>query len=89
MGRIPQREERVVCLAVLTGNGERGEEQEGTAFFPGSSLAGEGLLVSDGEVWRRQRQLANPAFRKAAVERYAQVSNDLGLFDSQLSWCHF
>lgn len=42
----------------------------GTAFFPGSSLAGNGLLVSDGDIWRRQRQLATPAFRRAAVERY-------------------
>jgi len=42
----------------------------GTAFFPGSSLAGNGLLVSDGPIWRRQRQLATPAFRRAAVERY-------------------
>jgi cytochrome P450 len=49
------------------------EEQKGTAFFPGSKLAGEGLLVSDGELWRRQRQLSTPAFRKAAVERYAKV----------------
>lgn len=45
--------------------------KSGTAFFPGSSLAGNGLLVSDGEVWRRQRRLAAPSFRKAAVERYA------------------
>ena len=45
----------------------------GTAFFPGSSLTGNGLLVSDGEVWRRQRRLANPAFRRAAVDKYAQV----------------
>ena len=45
--------------------------KEGTAFFPGSSLAGEGLLVSDGDVWARQRRLSNPAFRKAAVETYA------------------
>ena len=43
----------------------------GTAFLPGSSLAGNGLLVSDGEVWRRQRQLAAPAFRRAAVDSYA------------------
>ncbi len=48
--------------------------QEGTAFFPGSSLAGNGLLVSDGAVWQRQRQLTNPGFRKAAVETYASVS---------------
>ena len=49
--------------------------QEGTAFFPGSSLAGNGLLVSDGAVWQRQRQLTNPGFRKAAVETYAAVSH--------------
>lgn len=47
--------------------------QEGTAFLPGSSLAGNGLLVSDGPVWRRQRQLSNPAFRSAAVQAYAKV----------------
>ena len=47
--------------------------QEGTAFFPGSSLAGNGLLVSDGELWKRQRQLSNPAFRRAAVESYTDV----------------
>jgi Cytochrome P450 len=41
--------------------------KEGTAFFPTSSLAGNGLLVSDGEMWRRQRRLSNPAFRQAAV----------------------
>jgi len=46
----------------------------GTAFFPGSSLTGNGLLVSDGEVWRKQRRLSNPAFRKAAVDRYVCVS---------------
>ncbi len=33
--------------------------------------AGNGLLVSDGEVWQRQRRLSNPAFRRAAVEAYA------------------
>eukprot|EP00873_Tetraselmis_striata_P021841 jgi/Tetstr1/442105/TSEL_030262.t1 len=44
--------------------------KEGTAFFPGSSLAGNGLLVSDGDMWRKQRQLSNPAFRQAAVRSY-------------------
>ncbi|CAM6104567.1 unnamed protein product [Calypogeia fissa] len=33
--------------------------QAGTAFFPNSSLAGNGLLVSDGDLWMRQRRLAN------------------------------
>jgi uncharacterized C2H2 Zn-finger protein len=41
----------------------------GTAFFPGSSLAGNGLLVSDGDTWQRQRRLANPAFRRTAVRQ--------------------
>jgi Cytochrome P450 len=41
--------------------------KEGTAFFPGSSLAGNGLLVSDGDTWRRQRRMTNPAFRQKAV----------------------
>jgi cytochrome P450 len=45
--------------------------KEGTAFFPGSALTGNGLLVSDGAVWKRQRRLSNPAFRRAAVEGYA------------------
>ena len=51
--------------------GSESYTKRGTAFFPGSSLAGEGLLVSDGEVWQRQRRLATPAFRAAAVASYA------------------
>ena len=47
--------------------------QEGTAFFPGSSLAGNGLLVSDGATWQRQRQLSNLAFRSSAIKTYAKV----------------
>ena len=53
-------------------------QKEGTAFFPGSSLAGNGLLVSDGETWARQRRLSNPAFRRAAVETYARCMVEVG-----------
>lgn len=51
--------------------------QQGTTFFPGSSLAGNGLLVSDGDIWKRQRWLSNPAFRKAAITTYAEVCSNV------------
>jgi len=61
--------------------------KEGTAFFPGSSLAGNGLLVSDGDVWRRQRRLSNPAFRRSAIDAYAaaMVRNTQALLST--TWC--
>ena len=37
---------------------------------------GEGLLTSDGELWRRQRRLIQPAFRREKLEAYAQVMVD-------------
>jgi len=36
-------------------------------------LLGEGLLTSEGAVWRRQRKLAQPAFQRKEIERYAAV----------------
>ncbi len=34
---------------------------------------GEGLLVSDGEFWKRQRRLAQPAFHTKRIEAYAET----------------
>src|SRR5579859_7850472 len=35
------------------------------------NVLGQGLLTSDGESWRRQRCLAQPAFRRSAIQYYA------------------
>src|ERR1700690_3757325 len=33
-------------------------------------LLGQGLLVSEGEFWRRQRRLAQPAFHRSRIQEY-------------------
>jgi cytochrome P450 len=37
---------------------------------------GEGLFTSDGELWKRQRQLAQPAFHRERIAAYAAVMAD-------------
>jgi cytochrome P450 len=34
-------------------------------------LLGQGLLISEGDFWRRQRRLAQPAFHRARINQYA------------------
>jgi cytochrome P450 len=41
-----------------------------TAFEALSRILGEGLLTTQGDVWRRHRRLANPAFAKRAIDSY-------------------
>lgn len=36
-------------------------------------LIGDGLLTSDGDVWKRHRRIIQPAFAKQALEAYARV----------------
>jgi cytochrome P450 len=38
-----------------------------------SAFLGEGLLTSEGDVWRRQRRLAQPAFQLDQVQKYGGV----------------
>lgn len=42
-----------------------------TRFF--SRIAGQGLITSEGEFWRRQRRLAQPAFHRQRVQAYGEV----------------
>lgn len=35
------------------------------------SLLGQGLLISEGAFWRRQRRLAQPAFHRGRIQEYA------------------
>jgi cytochrome P450 len=44
-----------------------------------SSLVGQGLLVSEGDFWRRQRQMANPAFQRERIETYSPLMIDCTL----------
>ncbi len=37
------------------------------------SVLGNGLLVNDGDFWRRQRRLAQPAFHRRRVEAYGET----------------
>jgi cytochrome P450 len=37
-------------------------------------MFGEGLLTSDGEHWRKQRDLIQPAFHRECIQRYASIA---------------
>lgn len=47
-------------------------------------LLGQGLLMSDGALWKRQRRLMQPAFHAKRIQAYAQIMVDytLGLLES-------
>ncbi|MDX2170677.1 MAG: cytochrome P450 [Deltaproteobacteria bacterium] len=41
-------------------------------------LIGEGLFTSEGDFWRRQRRLAQPAFHRQRIEAFATLMSDAG-----------
>jgi len=40
-------------------------------------LLGNGLITSEGEFWRRQRRMMQPAFHRKVIERFADVIHEL------------
>jgi len=49
---------------------------KGSVYDGARLLLGQGLVTSEGDLWQRQRRLANPAFRPAKLERYLEVISD-------------
>ena len=47
--------------------------KKGRALQRAKRLLGEGLLTSEGEFWRRQRRLAQPAFHRQRINSYAET----------------
>ena len=46
---------------------------KGSLFAKLKRVAGEGLVFSDGDLWRRQRQLVQPAFRRDRIAALAPM----------------
>ncbi len=49
---------------------------KGSVYDGARLLLGNGLVTSEGDLWRRQRQLANPAFRPSRLEQYLVVMDE-------------
>ena len=57
---------------ILTG--KTSEFRKGMTSRANPELFGNGLLTSDGDFWRRQRRLSNPAFHRESILRYSEIS---------------
>lgn len=53
--------------------------QRGRSYRVLREAAGNGLFVSDGEFWRRQRRLAQPAFHRERIAAFGKVFTDSAL----------
>jgi cytochrome P450 len=52
---------------------------KGQAIKRVALLLGNGLMVSEGELWKAQRRMVQPAFHRAAIEGLGQVITDANL----------
>ena len=50
--------------------------RKGRNYKEMKSTMGEGLIVSEGETWRRQRRMAQPFFNRQQIASFAQVITD-------------
>ena len=65
----PQHVEQVLL-------GKNGNFVKGITSRANPELFGNGLLTSDGDFWRRQRKLSNPAFHRESLVRYADITTE-------------
>src|SRR5258708_22011783 len=65
----PQHVEQVLL-------GKTGNFVKGITSRANPELFGNGLLNSDGDFWRRQRRLSNPAFHRESLVRYADITTE-------------
>jgi len=65
----PQHVEQVLL-------GKIGNFVKGITSRANPELFGNGLLTSDGDFWRRQRKLSNPAFHRESLVRYADITTE-------------
>ena len=59
---------------------------KGTFYRILGHVLGEGLLTSDGQFWKRQRHLAQPAFHHERIDAYAETMVDF-VGQTTASWC--
>ena len=65
----PQHVEQVLL-------GKTSNFTKGMTSLANPELFGNGLLTSDGEFWRRQRRLSNPAFHRESILRYSEITTE-------------
>ncbi len=50
--------------------------RKGKNYKEFKAATGNGLFVSEGDVWRRQRRLAQPAFHRQRIASFAKIMTD-------------
>ncbi|HEX5658735.1 MAG TPA: cytochrome P450 [Polyangiales bacterium] len=67
------RDAELVKQILITQADVFGKPREGIVVRQLKRLLGNGLLLSEGELWRRQRRLIQPAFRRERLLQYAEL----------------